>query len=166
MRPQYIAKLMAMLLSRRFVSSLLLLHVMAMVGCTVFPASKNPSLKTTTSAEQTERLFWQAAAKGDLSTVTDLIAAGAVLTERDGAVLTREQFVERLKSRPPIDFAIGQVTVRPQGNDMVLTYSASVREASGNVTVGVTILSIWQQTKNSGWMLVARSETPASAPLK
>ena len=155
-----------MLLLRRFASLLVVLPVFATVGCSIFPAPRNASLKTTTSAEQTERLLWQAAEKKDFSTVTNLIAAGATLTQRDGTVLTREQFLDRLKAAPPVDFAIGQVTVRAEGNDMVLTYAASVRDASKSVTVGVTILSVWQQTKNAGWMLVARSETPASAPLK
>lgn len=155
-----------MLLSRRLLSLLLTLAVLALGGCTLFPAGKSPSLKTTTSAEQTERIFWQAASKKDFATVTSLIAAGALFVERDGSVLTREQFIEHLKSAAPADYAIGQVTVRPQGNDMILAYSASVREANVSVTVGVTIVSVWQQTRNSGWTLIARSETPAAVPMK
>lgn len=144
----------------------LLMPLLTVTGCTLFPASKHASLKTTTSAEQTERILWQAAVKKDFAAVTNLIAAGAVFIKRDGSVLTREQFVEHLKSATPVDYAIGQVTVRPQGNDMVLSYPASVREANASVTVGVTILSVWQQTKNSGWTLVARSETPAAVAMK
>ena len=155
-----------MLLSRRLLSLLLTLLVLALAGCTLFPPSKSPSLKTTTSAEQTERIFWQAASKKDFATVTNLVATGAVFTERDGTTLTREQFVEHLKSTPPLDYAIGQVTIRPQGNAMVLSYSASVRESNASVTVGVTILSVWQQTKNSGWTLIARSETPTAVAMK
>ena len=155
-----------MLLSRRLLSLLLTLPVLAIAGCTLFPEAKSPSLKTTTSAEQTERLFWQAATKKDFETVTNLIAAGAVFTTSDGTTLTREQFVDHLKSAPPSDYAIGQITVRPQGNDMVLSYPASLRQANASVTVGVTILSVWQQSKNSGWTLVAHSETPAAVAMK
>jgi hypothetical protein len=137
------------------------LVLISLAGCTVFPEKNRPSLKTTTSAEQTERIFWRAAVKKDFATVTNLISAEAVFVERDGSSLTREQFLERLKAAPPVDYALGQVTVRPQGNEMLLTYPASVRQASQSVTVAVTILSVWQQTKNSGWTLLARSETPA-----
>jgi hypothetical protein len=155
-----------MLPSRRLLSLLLTLPLLAIAGCTLFPEAKTASLKTTTSAEQTERLFWQAAVKKDFATVTNLIASGSTFTERDGTMLTREQFLEHLRTAPPVDYAIGQVTVRPQGNDMVLSYPASVREANANVTVGITILSVWQQTKNSGWTLIARSETPAAIAMK
>lgn len=145
---------------------LALVPISAFTGCTVFPATNPATLKTTTSAEQTERIFWQAAVKKDFSAVTNLISSQAVFTTRDGSVLNREQFLERLKAVPPSDYALGPVAVRPQGNDMILTYSASVRETGANVTVGVTILSVWQQTKNSSWTLAARSETPASVSAK
>ena len=139
----------------------LLLPLLTVIGCTVFPEKKHPSLDSTTSAEQTERIFWRAAVEKDFSTVTNLISSQAVFVEQDGSRLTREQFLERLKAAPPVDYALGQVTVRPQGNDMLLTYPASVQQ-SKNVTVMVTILSVWQQTKNSKWTLMARSETPTS----
>lgn len=142
--------------------ALLLLPLVTLTGCTLFPTKNPATLSTTTGAEQTERIFWQAAVKRDFSTVTNLISSQAVFTTRDGSVLNREQFLEHLKASPPMDYALGTVAVRPQGNDMVLTYSASVRETGANVTVGVTILSVWQQAKNSGWTLAARSETPAS----
>jgi hypothetical protein len=141
--------------------ALLLLPLLTFIGCTVFPEKKRPSLNATTSAEQTERIFWQAAVKKDFATVTHLISSQAVFVEQDGSRLTREQFLERLKAAPPLDYALGQVIVRPQGNDMLLTYPASVQQANQNVTVMVTILSVWQQTKTSGWTLLARSETPA-----
>ena len=140
--------------------ALLLLPLLTVVGCTVFPEKKRPSLNATTSAEQTERIFWRAAIKKDFATVTNLISSEAVFIEPDGSRLTREQFLDRLKAATPVDYAVGQVTVRPQGNDMLLTYPASVQQTK-NVTVMVTILSVWQQTKTSGWTLLARSETPA-----
>lgn len=151
--------------ARTILTASLLLPLAMASGCTVYSAPGHATLQTTTSAEQTERLFWQAAVKQDFATVSQLIAAGAVFAMRDGSVLTREQFVEQMRAAPPVDYSIGQVTVRPQGNDMVLTYPASVR-GTGAATASVTILSVWRQTKNSMWTLIARSETPTAIPVK
>ena len=151
--------------SRKDLTAVFLLSLCTLAGCSVYSAPKSPSLQNTTSVEQTERLFWQAAARQDSHTLTPLISAGAVFTERDGTLLTREQFLDRLKTAPPAEYVIGQAVLRPQGEDVVLTYPASVREKTGT-TIGITILSVWQRTKAGAWSLIAHTETPASTDIR
>jgi hypothetical protein len=134
--------------------------LVTLTGCSVYPEKKTPTLATTTSAEQSERLYWKAVAKGEWQQVMGLQGPGVLFTTRNGDHVTGEQWVEWLKQNPPAEYLIGAVQLRPQGADMVVSYVASVvSQAKSASPAEMAVVSVWQQVGNN-LILVAHSETP------
>lgn len=130
---------------------------LGIAGCTLFPEQKNPTLATTTSAEQNERLFWQFAGKRQWDKIQPLLAANLVCT-LPGKTLTREQIVPYLQSLNATGYLVSDVTVKPNGSDMTVTSTLQVQSAGTTRTVSV--VSVWQQVKGGAYIMTVRSEHP------
>jgi hypothetical protein len=114
-----------------------------------------------TGAEQFERLLWQEIKAKNWAEVEHRMGPTLVEVTSTG-VRDREQALERLKALDLADFSLGELEVRPDGSDMVVAYTITLRAASGSEST-LRMMTIWQQVKG-GWVSVAHSETSAASP--
>ncbi len=112
-------------------------------GCTVYGEGK-PTLSTTTSAEQTQRIFWQEVKDKKWHTVETLLVAN--VTWRNGSqVLTKEAIVPYLQQLQVKDFLITDLVVRANANDMTVLYSLQLTTANAAQPLNLHAVSVWQQ---------------------
>src|SRR6202050_5224779 len=86
------------------------LAAVGMSGCTIYGVKSPPTLKTTTSAEQYERLFWSAVKAKNWQQVPGMLAAN-VMYSAGGKVLTKDQVVTYLQGLNLTDFTITSMVV-------------------------------------------------------
>ena len=142
---------------RKFWITSLLAAVMSLSGCTIYGAKNPPTLKTTTSAEQYERIFWSTVKAKNWQQVPGMLAAN-VMYSVGGKVLSKDQVVPYLQGLNVSDFTISGMVVKPNGPDMTLSYTLQLPSAGGQ-TQTFAAISVWQQV-NSGWILIAYCEQP------
>src|SRR5262249_716013 len=141
--------------------------VLLLAGCTIGGVPKRPSWKNATGAEQYERLMWEAIRDKDWSNVEYHLAPTFVGVNPGGQALDRAAWLAYWKNTPIKDFSLSEVSVQPQGADMVVTYifhsNANLNEpaASG---AGFRVVSVWQHVKH-GWILTTTAMTPI-APMQ
>jgi hypothetical protein len=131
------------------------LATVGLTGCTVYGEKKPPTLKSTTSAEQYERLFWSAVKAKNWLQLPGMLAAN-VMYSPGGKLLTKDQVVPYLEGLNIADFTLTNMVVKPNGADMTLSYTLQLSTASGPVQT-ITAISVWQQV-TSGWILIAHME--------
>jgi hypothetical protein len=132
------------------------LALVALTGCTLFGDKKPPTLKSTTSAEQYERLLWAAVKAKTWVQVPGFLAANVVYGE-GGKLLTKDQVVPYFQTLNLTDYTITAMVVKPNGADMTLTYILQLAPAGPTVNA----VSVWQQT-SQGWILIVHTETPTT----
>jgi Domain of unknown function (DUF4440) len=142
-----------------WISSLLAagLAVLSLSGCTIYGEKKPPTLKSTTSAEQYERIFWSTVKAKNWQQVPGMLAAN-VMYNVGGKILTKDQVVPYLQASNLADFTITGMVVKPNGPDMTLNYTLQLSSAGGTVQT-YTAISVWQQV-SSGWILIVHTEQP------
>jgi hypothetical protein len=101
---------------------LLLVLPFALAGCTVYPTPRHPNLATTTSAEQTQRIFWRKVEKADWTGVQALLAPNIVWRSED-RILPRAAIIPWLQSLRLRSASVTGVSLQPNGNDITLVYS-------------------------------------------
>ena len=131
------------------------LAAVSMSGCTIYREKKPPTLKSTTSAEQYERLFWAAVKEKSWVQVPGLLGAN-VMYSVGGKVLGNDQVVPYLQGANIVDSTISGMVVKPNGPDMTLSYTLQLASAAGPVQT-YTAISVWQQVPK-GWILIAHAE--------
>jgi hypothetical protein len=131
------------------------LAIAGLSGCT-FYGEKKPTLQSTTSAEQFERLFWSAVKAKNWQQLPGMLAANVVY-HVGGKILSKDQVVPYLQGLNLADFTITNMVVKPNGVDMTLSYTLQLSSATGLQTF--TAISVWQQVPK-GWILIAHSEHP------
>jgi hypothetical protein len=135
----------------------LLAAVMGLSGCTIYGAKNPPTLKSTTSAEQYQRIFWSAVKAKNWLQIPGLLAAN-VMYSAGGKVLSKDQVVPYLQGLNIADFTITGMVVKPNGPDMTLSYTLQL-PATGGQAQTLAAISVWQQV-SSGWILIAYCEQP------
>ena len=135
-----------------------LLLVLAVSGCTIGKEPKNPSWKGSTGAEAYERLMWKAIQAKDWKELGSRLAPTFTGVAADGAGLDRAAWIERWKSHPVAEFSLGELTVQPNGADMVVSYELHLQGAD-SAAKGLRVVSVWQELKK-GWVLIAQTTTP------
>jgi hypothetical protein len=135
----------------------LLAAVMGLSGCTVYPDKKPPTLKSTTSAEQYERLLWAAVKAKNWLQVRGMLAAN-VMYGAGGKVLDKDETVAYLQGLNLTDFAITGMVVKPNGPDMSLNYTLQLSTPGAPVRTFVCI-SVWQQVQQN-LILIVHAEQP------
>ncbi len=128
-----------------------------LTGCTVFGVKNPPTLGSTTSAEQYERITWANARSQKWNQIEPVLAPNVVYAAQ-GKLLSRDQVVPYLKSENIRDFVISGLIVKPNGPDMTVTYGLQLSSSDGK-TRSLVAVSVWQQL-HAGWVLIAHSETP------
>ena len=138
------------------------------VGCTIYGEKKPPTLASTTSAEQYERIMWQMAQKQQWNKISPLFSTTLVWNV-DGKSLNSGQVVPWLQSLDLKDAVITNASVQPNGPDMTIAYtlqlSGTSKDSPSGTVTGFSALSVWQQTKakGGGWILIAHSQEPTFA---
>jgi len=128
-------------------------------GCTIFGEKKPPTLQSTTSAEQYERLYWSAVKAKNWQQLPGMLAAN-VMYNAGGKLLSKDQVVPYLQGLNISDFTISNLVVKPNGADMTLSYTLQLSSASGPLQT-LTAISVWQQVAQ-GLILIAHTEQPQS----
>ena len=136
----------------------LLAAVMSLSGCTIYGVKNPPTLKSSTSAEQYERILWTSVKEKKWLAVPGMLGAN-VMYSAGGKVLSKDQVQPYLQGLNLSDFNISQMVVKPNGPDMSLSYTLQISSAGASPQT-YTALSVWQQV-GSGWILIAHSEQPA-----
>ncbi len=134
--------------------------LLAATGCG-FGVPKHVTWKNATGAEQYERLMWKAIRDKDWKAVQHRLAPMFVGVNSAGQSFDRSAWIEYWKSARISDFSMGEVTVQPAGQDMVVTYVLRLTGPEGKpqVPAAVRVVSVWQGVK-TGWLLTATSATP------
>ena len=127
-------------------------------GCTIYGEKKPPTLKSTTSAEQYERIFWSAVKAKNWQQLPGMLAAN-VMYSVGGKVLSKDQVVPYLQGLNLADFTITGMVVKPNGPDMTLNYTLQLSSAGGPVQT-YTAISVWQQVAQGNWILIVHTEQP------
>ena len=134
------------------------LATVGLSGCTIY-GEKKPALKSTTSSEQFERLFWSAVKAKNWQQLPGMLAAN-VMYQVGGKVLSKDQVVPYLQGLNIADFTITNMVVKPNGVDMNLSYTLQLSPAGGPLQT-LTAVSVWQQAAQ-GWILIAHTQQPQS----
>jgi len=136
------------------------------IGCTFYGEKKPPTLANTTSAEQYERILWQMVQKQQWNKISPLFSTTLVWNV-DGKSLNSGQVVPWLQSQNLKDAVITNASVQPNGPDMTVAYtlqlSGTSKDSPSGTVAGYSAMSVWQQTKGGGWILIAHSQEPAFA---
>jgi hypothetical protein len=148
-------------LFRVFALPFTLLLTASIIGCTVFPEKNPPTLASTTSAEQHERILWQMVQKGQWDKVSPLFAT-TLVWNANGKSLTSDQVVPYLKSLNLRDAVVREASIQPNGPDMTITYTLQLSLANG-APQEYSVFSVWQQLKNGGYVLIAHSQQAQGA---
>jgi hypothetical protein len=135
------------------------LATVGLSGCTVYGEKKPPTLKSTTSAEQYERIFWSTVKAKKWERLPGMLATN-VMYNAGGKVLNKDQVLSYLQGLNLADFTITNMVVKPNGVDMSLSYTLQLSPAGGPVQT-LTAISVWQQVAQ-GWILIAHAEQPQS----
>lgn len=138
-----------------------LVFAVILAGCTLGEQKQSTAWSNATGAEQFERLLWQEIKAKNWKEVERRLAPAFVETTA-GGVRDRGQALERLKSLDLADYSLGDLEVRPEGNDMVVAYAITLRAASGGQST-LRVMTVWQQVKG-GWIAIAHSETGPASP--
>ena len=100
----------------------LLAAAITLSGCTIYGEKKPPTLKSTTSAEQYERILWSAVKAKNWQQLPGMLAANLMYSV-GGKVLSKDQVVPYLQGLNIADFTITGMVVKPNGPDMTLNYT-------------------------------------------
>jgi hypothetical protein len=138
--------------------------VVGLTGCTFYGEKKPPTLKSTTGAEQYERIFWSTVKAKNWQQLPGMLAAN-VMYNVGGKVLSKDQVIPYLRGLNLADFTITGMVVKPNGPDMTLNYTLQLSSTGGPLQTH-TAISVWQQVAQGNWILTVHTEQPQtqSAP--
>jgi hypothetical protein len=139
---------------------LVTLLLAALTGCTIYGDKKPPTLKSTSSAEQYERILWKTVQEKRWVQVPGLLSNN-LMYSTSGKVLGKDQTISYLQSENITGVSITNMVVKPNGPDMTLNYTLQLSVASGPPQT-LTAVSVWQQV-GSDWILIAHMEQPATS---
>jgi ATP/ADP translocase len=131
--------------------------VVSLTGCTIYGEKKPPTLKSTTSVEQCERIFWSTVKAKNWLQIPGMLAAN-VMYSAGSKILSKDQVIPYLQAANITDFTITGMVVKPNGPDMTLNYTLQLSAAGGPVQT-YTAISVWQQV-GAGWILTVHTEQP------
>jgi hypothetical protein len=142
---------------RKFWTTTLLAAALGLSGCTVYGVKNPPTVKSTTSAEQYERILWTAVKEKKWQQVPGMLGAN-VMFSAGGKVLSKDQLIPYLQGLNVTDFNITDMVVKPNGPDMSLSYTLQLSSAGGPPKT-YTAISVWQAV-GGGSILIAHAEQP------
>jgi hypothetical protein len=139
---------------------LITLLLAILTGCTIYGDKKPATLKSTSSAEQYERILWSEVQDKHWEKIPGLLSNN-IMYSVDGKVMGKDQVIAYLQSEKIAAVNITNMMVKPNGPDMTLNYTIQ-RSLAGGSPQTFTAVSVWQQV-GSDWILIAHMEQPATA---
>jgi hypothetical protein len=137
----------------------LLAASLSLSGCTIYGVKKPPTLSSSTSAEQYQRMFFSAVKDKKWVQVPGMLAAN-VMYSAGGKTMSKDQVIPYLQGLNVTDYSINDLVVKPNGPDMTLSFMLQTPSAGGQ-TQTVHAIAVWQAV-SSGWVLTAYCEGPAT----
>jgi hypothetical protein len=132
-------------------------------GCTFYSEKPKPAWDTATSAEQHERLFWEAVKAKNWAGV-EAHLAGTVVTEAPDAVRNKQQTMEHIRQLNLTDYSLGDVQTETNGGDLIITYTITVHGSVAGKPLPdrpMRMMSVWQPLKR-GMVMIAHTSMPAA----
>ena len=102
--------------------------------------------------------MWQNIRDKDWKDVEHHLAPMFTGVDPEGKKFDRDGWLARWKNVQIRDLSIGEVSVQPNGADMVISYELRL-DADGLAGKTFRVVSVWQEVKK-GWILTAQSLTP------
>jgi len=137
--------------------------VLLLCGCTMWRTKRDPGWNVATSADQYERLMWEAVQKQDYKEVERHLSSTFVASSPAGT-LDRAAALQHLRLVHITSFEMSNVQTTPAGNDTVVTYLLGLHGRLDNQPLPadpMRVMAIWQSTRH-GWLAIAQSVTPAA----
>lgn len=144
----------------RLATAAFLLAVMP--ACTMYDKPKVTTWSNATGVEQFERLIWQEIKAGNLPEVEKRLASTFVVVSPSG-VRDRAAEMDLLRRFALKEYSLGELEVRPNGNDMVVTYTLTLDGTLDGQPVPSgpwRVMTVWQQV-GTNWTAIAQSYAPA-----
>ena len=104
--------------------------------------------------------MWQNFRDKDWKDVEHHLAPMFIGVDPEGKKFDRDGWLARWKNVQIRDLSIGEVSVQPNGADMVITYELRL-DADSFAGKTFRVVSVWQEAKK-GWILTAQSLTPVA----
>jgi hypothetical protein len=141
--------------------NLLLIAVLALItsSCTEGKPPHSQDWSAATGAEAYERLWWKAVQDHDFKTAERKLAPIYTLTTPAG-IHAKDQALQYFQNLDLGSITIGEVQVKPEGPDMVVSYVAMVQSKAAPAPQRFYMTTVWQEVKH-GWIAIAHSEVPA-----
>jgi hypothetical protein len=145
----------------RFLTTVVVLSLsFLLASCTEGKPPQSQGWTAATGAEAFERLWWKALQDRDFKTAEWHLAPIYTLTTSSG-IRDRDEAVRYFQGLDLASVSLAELNVKPEGNDMVVSYVATVQTRSAPAPQRYYMATVWQGAKK-GWIAIAHSETPAS----
>lgn len=139
--------------------TILLAMLCALAGCNMW---KKPAAgwSGATSGEQLERLWWNDYKARNFVEMDKHVAATVVTTTASGS-FDKAAWFAHLKEVELHDFALGDVDVKSNGTDMMVSYVIALQGTFRGQPLPARerMLTVWQQV-GKGYLIVAHSAVP------
>jgi len=144
----------------------LLILMGALSACTMWKEKQPPTWSSATGAEQFERLLWKEIQAANWAEVERHLAPTFVSVSPT-AVEDRASFLEKLRRLVVTEYALGEMEIRPSGNDMVVTYTVTLSGSQDGQAISAQnwrVMTVWQQVgEEPTWTAIAHSHMPEGA---
>ncbi len=131
---------------------------LSLSACTMWEKSKVSTWSNATGAEQFERLMWQEIKAANWAEVEKRLAPTFVVMSPDG-VRDRAAEMDFLRRLTVQEYSLGEMEVRPNGNDLVITYSMTLQATLDGDPLPSgpwRMMTVWQQVGTT-WTAIAHS---------
>jgi Domain of unknown function (DUF4440) len=140
----------------------MLLWCAGCISCTIW---KNPpkGWAGATGGEQLERQFWKEVSQQHWSAVHRHLATNFTLSTPAG-FFGPDEAIAHWKQLELADYSLGNFKIEPNGADVVVAYTLTLRGTKGGQPVAsdpAYVISVWQEI-GTRWLLIAQSTHPAS----
>ncbi|MGH9557555.1 MAG: nuclear transport factor 2 family protein [Terriglobales bacterium] len=143
----------------------ILFLVLLLSACTMWDKPKTTTWANATGAEQFERLMWQEIKAANWTEVEKRLAPTFVVSS-PGGLRDRAAEMAFLRRLAVKDYALGEVEVRPNGNDMVVTYTITLDATLDGQPMPSgpwRVLTVWQQVDTT-WSAIVQSHALDEPP--
>src|SRR5579859_2653439 len=120
------------------------------VSCTEGKPPQSQAWTAATGAEAYERLWWKAVQDRDFNTAGRHLAPIYTLTTPAG-IEAKDRAMEYFQKLDVASINIAELEVKPEGPDMVVSYTATLQTKSSSSPQRYYMTTVWQQVKR-GWI--------------
>ena len=130
------------------------------VACTEGKPPQSQAWSVATGAEAYERLWWKAVQDRDFKNAERRLAPIYTLTTAAG-IKEKDQALQYFQGLDLSSISIGELQVKPEGPDMVVSYTATLQTRAASTPQRFYMTTVWQEVKH-GWIAIAHTEVPAA----